>query len=334
MSQIICPISGEILYKSDLFLGFNLSDVHPIFRAKKELILSTDMIFRFQAAKNLREKKMYFLAVLNTTDLVDFTYPANPAPYVVEACFLDAITLAPWIDFAKAKMHPHRERIQFPRYKIDKMNSEMKNISIWISALYDIRNIFLEASRQEELKKDLTNKAADIEREFKTASAFGRAFTMPLARWALEMAEVESGVFEKWRTILCTPLEDAWTLQKEDVEEILECLRSNLPINNDQVIAVISQCKLLLAKSQESFVSFAFVEDETPERQQPHTPSSKDFTMDSPASSEPLIRLEDIGPEPKRSQFIRHFEYLQAKARWDLLKKAAEGGLGGEYGQF
>lgn len=332
MSQIICPISGEILYKSDLFLGFNLSDVHPIFRAKKELILSTDMIFRFQAAKNLREKKMYFLAVLNTTDLVDFTYPANPAPYVVEACFLDAITLAPWIDFARAKMNPRRERISFPRYKIDKSTSEMKNISIWISALYDIRNLFLEENRQEELKKDLTNKAADIEREFKTASAFGRAFTLPLARWALEMAEVESGVFEKWRTILCTPLEDAWTLQKEDVEEILDCLRANLPINNDQVIAVISQCKLLLAKSQESFVSFAFVEDEVPANIKSSGP--KGFTIDSPLDSEPLLKLEDIGPEPKRSQFIKTFEYLQAKARWDLLKKQVDGGLGGEYGQF
>lgn len=342
MSQIICPITGEILLRSDLLLGMDFRMVHPFLQAKKEIILSPEIIYRFTASKNHRERKIFYLATLNVSDLVDFRSAANPDAWIMESTFLDLATLVPWIDFAKGMM---RERIKFPRYVVDRDSADLKNIGIWITALYDLRNLFLKKSEQEDLKKILTAKAEDIEREWKRANAYGVAFTPALARWALDLASVEEGVYDKWKRILCTPLEDAWTLDKEDLEEILIHLQSELPINNDQVNAVLKQAKILLAKNREGYADWEFVTDSGDDGSEsgpesitddnkPPAPTNKGGNGAAP--DEPLITLEDIGPEPLRHQFKKSWEYTQAMARYNALRREAtgQGRMRGEYKQF
>lgn len=339
MSQIICPISGEILLRTDLLLGLTLAEVHPIFRQKKELILTSDTIFKFQFSKSYREKKLYFLSVLNTTDLIDFHHPANPSPWIMEATFIELAKLAQWVDFAR-----HQVRgLQLPRYAVREDNREMKNISIFVSELQEIYKLFLVKSKNEDLKKILNAKAADIEREYKRASVTGVAFTPSLARWALELAGVEEGMYERWRNLLLTPLADSWTLNKQELEEMLEHFQAELPINNDQVIAVLGQIKKLLGKNKEGFIEFGFVsdeeggEDESSEdvmaRIFPRNPGPK---IDNGGVSAPLINIEDIGPEPNRKDYPKSFMYTMAKAKWDMLRREAIGmnKLRGEYGQF
>ena len=338
MSQIICPISGEVLIRTKYPLGLALSDLHPIFRQKKELILSSDHIFKFQFAESRTEKKLYFLSLLNVTDLVDFHHYANPDPWIMEATFIQLAELASWVDFAK---HQIRDRLVFPRYAVREENHDLKNISIWVSELTDIHKLFRTKNKQEDLKQKFDAKAADIEREYKRAHITGQAFTSNLARWALELASVEEGMYEKWRTMLLTPLEDAWTLNREELEEMLEHFRAELPINNDQVIAVIGQIKLLLGKSKEGF-SFTFIDeegrDEEPDDSSridkifPRTPTKGS----DEAHVDPLIDISEIGPEPSRKDYPKSWMYTQAKARWDMLRREAMGmnKLRGEYGQF
>jgi hypothetical protein len=343
MSQIICPITGEILLRSDLLLGMNFRMIHPFLQAKKEIILSPEIIYRFTASKNIRERKIYYLATLNMSDLVEFRSPANPDAWIMECTFIDLATLVPWIDYAKGMMAGRGERIRFPHYVVDKENADLKNISIWISALYDLRNLFLEKSKQEDLKKELTAKAADIEREWKRASAYGVAFTPVLAKWALDFANVEEGMYDIWKKMLCTPLEDAWTLNVKDLEEMLTHFQIELPINNDQVIAVIKQIKLLIAKKMEGYADWEFVAEDGDEAERIITEVDKikagaGNRYAAPDQSPPLITLEEIGPEPLRHQFKKSWEYTQAIARYNALKREAtkwnNGGPRGEFKSF
>ena len=168
---------------------------------KKSLILTPDLVWKFQKAASSHEKKLYFLAALNTTGLVDFRVAAEPAPYIMEHCFLDVVTLSSWIDYAKVSIH---DKISFPRYVVNLDNRELKNISVWLSAIYEIRQIFLDKSRDQEIARDLNEAAHKIEIEFRKAGLIGRAFTKPLAKWALELTEVTEGVFEPWLEILQT----------------------------------------------------------------------------------------------------------------------------------
>ena len=260
MSQIICPISGEILSQSNLLLGFNLEQSHPIFQAHKKILLSPDIIWKFQAAKSLREKNLYYLAVLNTTALIEFRVAANPMPYIVDSTFLDICHLASWIDYAK---HQIRDQVSFPQYVVDKDNKELKNISIWINAIRDIQSLFLNKSKYEDLKRELTNSAQRIEKEFRNAGLIGRAFTPTLARLALDLAGVKAEYLDSWKTLLNTPLEEAWMLgdkDKEELDYIQEILQAELPVNHDQSLAVLRQIQLLINKSTEGLTTYTFVE--------------------------------------------------------------------------
>jgi hypothetical protein len=347
MSQIICPISGEILLKSDLLLGMNFRCIHPFLQAKKEIILSPDIIFRFQFAKSEREKRLYYLAILNTSELVDFRCPAQPNAWIMEATFFELATLVQWIDYAKYQQASRGDKgkIKFPRYAIDRENRELKNIGIWLGEIRDIRNLFIKKSEDEDLKKELIAKAADIEREWKRASVFGQAFTPLLAKWALEMAGVEEGMYDIWKEMLLTPLEDAWTLNKKDLEELLDHFQAELPINNDSVNIVLKQIKLLMGKNSEGYEeSWVFVEPDEELAAARKALAMKDGNEQAaqqvegdehPAPMNNNDVIIDIGPEPLRHQFSKSWEYTRAKAKYEMLKREAKNGKPrGEFKQF
>ena len=100
-----CPITGEILLRSDLLLGMNFRMIHPFLKKQKEIhVISERLSYRFTASKNIRERKIYYLATLNMSDLVEFRSPANQMPGIMECTFIDLATLVPWIDYAKGMM--------------------------------------------------------------------------------------------------------------------------------------------------------------------------------------------------------------------------------------
>lgn len=352
MSKIICPISGIELYKSDYMLGFHsytLEDTHPIFKAKKSLILTVDILHRFQSAPSWIEKKLYYLAVINTTELVEFRVPAYPEPYTMEYTFEQLCKLAKWIDYARYGIP---ERLVFPRYLVTTDNNKLQNISSWISALYDIRNIWTEKLKDEDLKREINESSARIEMEFRNASIIGQAFTRPLAKWALEIADCPENKFQEYLHLLQTPLTEAWCLDYKLVREVRELLQEELPVTNDQAIAVLHQAKLLyeasirglsnLEQSEEnendedsnslsmSVDTSKPMRDGSKNRPYKIKPSNISFEI---INEEPILNLQDLPPEPQRADYPKPFQYLQAKAKWDLLKSATEKPKR-QYGQF
>lgn len=330
MAKITCPISGEVLQKSELLLGFDLSDVHPIFKAKKSLILTIDIMDKFQRAVSWREKKLYYLAVLNTTELVEFKVPANPEPYTMEYTMMNLITLATWIDFAR---HGIKEKIIFPKYIVREDNADLHNIASFISVLFDLRKMFLAKDRDSDLKRTLNDESQKIEIEFRKAGIIGQAFTRPLAKWALELTDTTEGVFKPWLDILQTPLKDAWCLDRKDILEIQEHLQAELPVNNDQAIAVLYQVKELL-KAASAEIGDEEAEDYEENEQGLLVKAGKQKFPNRPAGYELILTEEDIPPKPLRSNFTTLAGFLQAEAKWDILVDSIRGGKKSEYRQF
>jgi len=334
----ICPISGEILMKGNYLLGFDLSSVHPIFKAKKSLILTKDMVFRFMDHKtSWPEKKLIFLAVLNTTELVHWQVPAKPEPYTMEFCFHEAIALASWIDYAR---HGIREKIQFPEYIVNMETEKMQNISTWLDSINDIKKIFIARDREDGRKREINERSQQIEVEFRTAGLIGQAFTLPLARWALELTDCPEGCYRKWLELLQTPLEEAWCLDREDLLEIQEHLQAELPVSNPQALAILVQIRKLVEATKWGFTDTSPVPGDDPE-----SPDGIVTRPRTPRPNRPIFHIVqqseveapenyEIPPEPKRLDFNKPHEYFAAKAKWELLKKELTGGRRGEYKQF
>jgi len=337
MSQITCHISGEILYKSDILLGFDLDDIHPCFKAKKSLILKPEWIFRFTAAKSQREKKLYYLAVLNSMDLITWKHPADPSLQIIEFTMMDAMRIACWIDYAKYGITPRRP---FPQLIVSEVNYKLEDISVYLDRLLEIRKQVMATQSDEVRRREINEESQKIENEFRAAGLLGQAFTLPLARWALDVSDCPDEKYRRWLDILQTPLNEAWTFatksDESEMHEVYEWLQENLPVTNDQCLAVRVQMRKLIEASQWGY------KEKDDDRDDGEVDEDG---LPKPSRAKPTsyqILPEDIQnpenyslpPEPQRVDYPTAGAYYGAKALWDLEVKAARGGRRGEWKQF
>src|SRR6185503_13528346 len=185
--KTICKKSGIPIFKSDLLLGMDLEDEHPIFRAKRSIIFDKNMIFRFMRAENPLEKRLIYLAVLNATYLVDFQVSACPQLITLEATFHRLMPLAQWIAFAEYKF---AKIVGFPQYVIRADNADLSNIRSWLDAIEDIRVKINRNEITRDKNAEFMQKEMEIRKELGEANFFGKAFTPKLAKWALDVCEI------------------------------------------------------------------------------------------------------------------------------------------------
>jgi hypothetical protein len=166
----------------------------------------------------------------------------------------------------------------------------------------------------------------------------GQAFTRPLAKWALELTDCPEGVYKLWLDLLQTPLEEAWCLDCEILEEIQEHLQAELPINNDQAIAVLHQINKLVTFAKQGFIKAP--EDESMYGEDQFRNRGKREVFPKKTHIPDFDILEDteekqVPPEPERKDYPNLPKYLKAKAGWDLLIQKIYGtGRKGDYPQF
>jgi hypothetical protein len=317
--RTICQKSGVELWKSNYFLGFDLADEHPIFKAKSQLILTPKYIHRFMFAESEIEKRLIFLAVLNTTYLVHFQTIATPSKLTMEKYFLRLMPLAQWVRFAEFKL---AKIITFPQYVIRQDNSDLSNIGAWIASIEDIR----EKINRKELERDksaaLHEREMEIKRELGEAIAVGKAFTPKLAKWSLDLCDItpRHPDFNRWMKVLCCPVKEAWIAELEDFMEIRDLLYDNLPFleENPQAISVMHQINTLISENRKGFTEFSLFDETKSE--------AVDFEILEDGTEHRKVtkinqQLQNVPKDmPLKEQFKNKFEFLIAKAKWDLAQ--------------
>lgn len=330
--KVICKISGIPIWKSNLLIGLDLADEHPIFRMKKSLLFTKDMIHRFAFAENVEEKKLIYLAFLNSTYLVDFKNPAEPSLQTMEATFYRLSNdIAPWIHFAE--FHLSRQ-VSFPRYIVTQETRHLENIRNWLDAVEDIKNKIHRNDLLRDKNAMLLNHELEIKKELGIANLFGRSFTPQLARWALEVCDITKrhSDFAKWMKILCTPLNEAWIYKMEDLLEIQEILQLGLPNveENPQAISVMHQMSQLIRECRRGFTEFSMIDDD-------NGTEVKDFEIivddDLEAGTKKAVKINqhlvDVPDElPELKNYPTKLAYLQAKAKWELAQSRKRKQLG------
>ena len=318
--KTICQKSGVILHKSDLLMGFDLADEHPIFRAKSSIIFGKDMMTRFLLTENNDEKKLIFLAFLNATYLVDFHYPASPSPLTMAKYWNLTADLAQWVRFAEYKL---AKIVTFPRYAIRKENCDLSNIGSWLYSLDELR----EKINRRELERDksaaLQQREMEIKRELGEANFAGKAFTPKLARWALDLCNItlRHPDFNKWMKILCCPLNEAWMVDLADFYELQEILQNDLPLleENPQAISISHQMNMLIKQCRQGLTDFSMFTatgDEVSDFEilEDGTESKKFHKINQ--------HLKDVPSDmPLKQNYPTKVAYLLAKAKWDLAQQ-------------
>lgn len=315
--QVICSYSNLPIYKTPYLLGCDLVDLHPIFRAKRKIILSPEFIHKFVKATAFEEKKLIFLAVLNVTELVDFKVPAMPSLQVVERNFFKLHPLAEWLDHAT---YAYKNAVGFPNFVINHETQDLSSLSAWIESLEDIKTQLIKKDIDRDRAAWLSQKEDEIRKELGEATSLHRAFTPNLARWALDFAEMSKTDerYIKWVKILCSPLADSWVHEMDELRDIEEFFELNLPAEHPQVISVMAQIRLLIKECKRGFREFAIFgnEDEDDE--------GGSFTIldDELGTGANLTKhLKNIPKdEPVLKNYPSRVEYLRASAKWKLAQ--------------
>ena len=317
--KVICQISGIPIWKSNLLLGMDLADEHPIFRMKKSLLFTKDWIHRFSHSTNVDEKRLIYLAHLNATHLVEFQHYAEPTLHTMESTFYRLQRLSEWLNFAQ---HILARNIAFPQFVIRFDNRNLESIRGWLDAIEEIKGKIHRNDLLRDKNAMLLAHELEIKKELGIANSVGRSFTPQLARWALEVCEITKTHpdYAKWMKILCTPLNEVWMYKMNDLEDVQEILQLGLPNveENPQALSVMHQMNQLIRENRRGFTEFSMLDDDPAE--------VKDFefiTEDSDTGEKKVHKinqhLKDIPTEmPLLKNYPTKLAYLQAKARWDL----------------
>lgn len=314
--RTVCQISGEVLSKADYGLGFDLGDIHPIFKAKASLILRPDTIHRFRKANSPIEKKLYFLAVLNSTGLVTFRCAANPSLFVCEKYFYCSIELCEWI---VSMQNRGIAGLGFPQLVIDPINADLHSINGWLEAIAEIRKQLANRDLKQIRIADWHQRSDDIRKELANAYLDNQLFTPKIAKWALELAGVSrnSDLWGFWQKLMCVPENDAWIYRMEDFQELQEEFFQNLPQENPDVILVMAQMRKLINACKRGFTEMTILGDD------PDKVTGFEFVEEETGTvhkiNQHLINVPTDKPQEK--DFKRRIDYIVATARWNISQE-------------
>jgi hypothetical protein len=316
--QVICKFSGLPFQYSNYMLGMNLADIHPVFRAKKKLILSPHFVHSFSKSQSLDEKKLIFLAVLNTTDLIEFREPASPSLQTLESNFYHLMHTSEWLAYAE---YLYKQVVEFPHYVVAGETANLHNIGNWIKSLDEIRDQIIRKDIDRDRAAALHQRMAEIKNELGIAASLHRAFTPMLARWALDFASLDRNDerYNRYIKILCSPLADAWVYDPAELKELEHYLENELPIDHPQVISVMAQVRLFISARKTGYKDFSvFSEDDE---------SGEGFTiLEEDGEGNFVARksqhLIDVPTEePLIGNYKSKVEFLRAQAKWKLATR-------------
>jgi len=307
--KITCKISGVELARYQHFAGLHVVDVHPIFEMPARVIWRMVPSFNTEKITGI-EKKLLFLALANTTGLLQFRVPAIPSAKIVVQNFPVLADMAGWIHQLQAP------GVRFPQYIVRKGTEDMANIKLWLEALMAVREEFYDGKAKQEHKQRMLRLQAKIELGVKY-EALGQdgAISKAVAEWALDAAEVPVATRDAWFKLLITPRERMYNKSESEIIALIEHFELYLPHGSIAAHVAMKRARELLEHKADSMGFYEILDgDYDPDghpsynKEVSQTPMAQAAFMDAPTE------------EPVRGAYASAVAYSIARARWVLAQ--------------
>lgn len=318
--RILCGISG-VDFNCDHFPGVLKSreTVHPIFNVPQRKLIP---YARKWSAGELTEVDtyLYFLALLNSTDLVDFRVPVKRTERTqsIIAINMDPLLRAIWK--ISSVNHPG---LLFPRYAIGPDTADLSTVEFWINNWLDIYSEFQNGARRDYETRKRVQQEAIIERLIKNPYKPVSSYSGQLAAWAEIAGEFPTFVTldhftgsqvscaAYWKECISRAASPNMVLSVplRDYQELLEHCEDNIPIGSVFSNALFK----LLRHAVECHKDFLGL--------LPASQSNPRFTIidnSNKLESSLLENIRNAAPlaEPKRQDYPSQLAYLKARFAW------------------
>lgn len=318
---------------------------HPIFSLPLHSLLSRTTDF-FGGKLSAVERRLLFLALLNSSKMVEWRTIAIPSDSLISQMFEKLVKTIGWLDLYE--YYPalgRRIGPAFPRFVISSGTADLGNISHWLDAWADARGEYEAGQKREDIKEKQKRREAALIRLISNSGRDPQTYAKLLASWAADAAEFPMSeitgpagnrisIREYWISLLTST--KIYEIPAADLAEIEDHLTENLDHGSSYATAVLQ----FVRRKRKAIASSLGLEDIFTEEQilalanspftiipsRPDKLSIDDCTDDdieSSSTEQHNIRAGAmLAPEiePKRQDFRTHTEFLRAKARWILAK--------------
>ena len=317
--KLTCSYSG-VEFSVTHFGGLKANSVHPIFELPTKSLLSRTVDFYRQETTSA-EKRLLFLALLNSSSLLVWRSHAEPSEKIIVSYFEQLAKTIGWMDIYEVAAG-RRTGPAFPCFVINNETKSLSNIFHWLTAWKNARIEYEGGSKRESLTQRINRRERALDKLINDSNKSTQSYAWMLAHWAADATEFPENIQvrlttsdvpitlrEYWISLLCE--KNNFALVGKDLEELEEHLIDNLEHGSVYAHAVLS---LVREKRGFSENKLGLTLDAT-----------ASFTILDSVEQENRATIASIAPsrEPARGEYANDVEFLTAKARW-IIKQSMQ----------
>lgn len=313
--RIWCRYSGVEFSTSD-FKNLKATGEHPLILVPTHTLLSKAGEW---AAGGLTEKETValFVALLKSTDLVDFKTTAAPSYETCQKYMEFLLRTIGWKETLSDQIF-----LKLPRFVINHSTKTLTNVHHWLATWEEIKSNWAQNVSRAYKAKDILDKLVRREealaRLIKSHTKKSSDYAWLLAKWAMLAGEVPKGLQEYWTDLFKLKGTAIYLAKTVDLEELVEHMEENLPHGTIYAYAVMKHLRTLLTKNRAG--DFGLGLDGT---------DSLGNTIENPYSiveesteteNRRILIASAPEKEPKQEEYPDLVSYLRAKAAYILAK--------------
>jgi len=322
--RILCAYSG-LEFKVEYFPAvLNSREVcHPIFYLPQHKLIS--YIPKWYGGELTgTDSYLLYLALLNSTDLVEWRVPAIKTDKSVAIVAHNMPALVSIVSKINIVKHPS---FVLPRFVISPETKSLENSSFWIQAWIDAYAEWSEGYKTRSYDEKLRRREEALERLINNSARTVGSYATILAEWAALAGNFPTGtqdvrgkqvpLCDYWKSIIkaCASNESIFSIPKNDLEELVEYCEQEIPHGSIYAHTLMAFLRGGL-KKQTNYLGLGDIDLDS---EVTYRILSPDTSIED-ANKQTLI---DSAPkeEPRENQYPTKFAYLKAKMRYSLAQQ-------------
>lgn len=328
MAKILCALSGISFTCEHFPITLESRETyHPIFDVSQKKLLP--YLGKWSSNQlTLTDSYLLFLSLLHSSELVQFRTS------VLRTTATDSIVAQNMEFLAKTVIKLNTVSTPaklFPSFAITSDTRDLSNVHHWIENWKEHYDDFQNGLRRDYDTRKLVKRESALERLIKSPHKPISSYSSQLADWASIAGQFPSyavkspfngfniALSDYWKLIIsrCANESQLYSVPKADLEELIEHCEENIGATGSIFSHALFKVLRTAQRKQASFLGYG-------DKDIGETTYS---ILESSDDVEDLnIKLMiDTAPEfePKPDQYPTKFEFMRAKARWDMAKRYA-----------
>ena len=294
--------------------------VHPVFHMEKKQLFQLYNDWQEGLLETEVDNRLLFLALINSTDLIDWNATANPSPDLVQKHMSNVFYTCKWVTNVTLPA------MKLPRFAVTNDTRKLDNIKHWLEVWEQIREDFDAGYRTSSEIEKQRSREEMLEKLIKSDNEDTTRFAGLLAQWAFDAAKVPENIRTYWRQIITSKGISIFSIRKADIDEMIEHFEEHLGEHG----SIYSYTLLKHCRNIQKQICTGLGFNITNSMDLVDVVTRSDFTIVGEADITDTERLNvqkliNSAPafKPVESNYPTKVAYLRAKISYDMAQRAA-----------